>query len=505
MTRQDPSADVASAPADPSPPPAGADGREPARDDRDGFDWLSGFVDRPAFFAKCVLPLTLALSLATLIWALPQDLSADGRVVLIVLVLAIIGWTMTSLGDSTVAVAAVSALAVLGAVESDDLYRSLGHELIWLLIAAFLIAAVLRAGGLIEPLVLSVAGGTASVSRLFHGLTASIAMTALVIPSTSARAALLLPVFLVLAAQVRSRPIVRALALLFPTVILLSASGSLIGAGAHILAAEVVAEHGGESLDYLGWMKLAMPIALVSSFAATAIILRCFLSPALRRHSVRLSQAPKLPQGWRPRVILAVLLLTVATWIAQPLHGLGMGVVGLAGAFVMLKLAGPFLKTKDAFKSVEVELILFLAVTFTLADAMTKADVDEWLAASFKAVVPGLAKVHDAFVLAAMALIALLSHLVITSRTARAAVLIPSFVLPLAELGGDITTLVMVTIVGTGLCQTMSASAKPVAIFSNAPIPTYAPADLLRLSLALLPLMFILIMAFALVVWPALQ
>ncbi|OYW52957.1 MAG: hypothetical protein B7Y80_17870 [Hyphomicrobium sp. 32-62-53] len=481
---------------------AGLDGINGAEE---RFDWLPAFAQRPDFFQKFVAPLTLAASLATLIWWLPQDLSADGRIVLIVLVLAMIGWTMTSLGDSTVAVTAMIALTLFGAVESKDLYQSLGHELIWLLIAAFLMAAVLRSAGLIEPLVLSVTGQAVAVSRLFYGLTASIAVTALVMPSTSARAALLLPVFLVLATQVRSRPIIRALALLFPTIILLSASGSLIGAGAHILAAEVIAGKADHKLDYLGWMSLAMPIALLSSFAATAIILHSFLSPQIRRRRMQLSAPPKLPKGWRPRALLAVLILTVALWIAQSVHGLGMGVVALAGAFAMLKLAAPFLKMKDAFKSVEVELILFLAVTFTLADAMTEADVDEWLAAGFKAIVPGLAKVHDGFVIAAMTLVALLSHLIITSRTARAAVLIPSFVLPLAELGGDITTLVMVTIVGTGLCQTMSASAKPVAIFSNAPIPTYASGDLLRLSLMLLPMMFGLIMAFALGVWPSMD
>ncbi|MDX2307121.1 MAG: anion permease [Hyphomicrobium sp.] len=495
---------VSSAPSDASAVPSVASsGKNVTHNGSGADDWLNMLAQHAAQASNFVVPLTLALSLSILIWALPQELSVEGRKVLIVLALAIIGWTMTSLGDSTVAIAAVIALAVSGTIESDDLYQSLGHELIWLLIAAFLIAAVLRSGGLIEPLVLAMTGSFVSVPRLFYGLTASISATALVIPSTSARAALLLPVFLVLAHQIRSRPIVRALALLFPTVILLSASGSLIGAGAHVLAAEVMANDGGRTVGYLGWMMLAMPIALLSSFAATSIILNGFLSPALRTRQLRLARPPSIPKSWQHRAILVVLLSTICLWILQPWHGLGLGVVALASAFVLLKLSQTFLKPKDAFKAVEIELILFLAATFTLADAMTDADVDEWLAASFKSVVPGLANWHEGLVIAAMAIIALLAHLVITSRTARAAVLIPSCVLPLVELGGDITTLVMVTMVGTGLCQTMSASAKPVAIFSNAPIPTYTSGDLMRLSAGLMPMMFVLIMVFALFVWPA--
>ncbi len=433
---------------------------------------------------------------------MPGELSRDGRIVLAVLGLSIIGWTMTRIGDTAVAVAAVVGLSASGVIESADLYRSLGHELIWLLLAAFLIAAVLRASGVIEPLLMSVAGQNVSVSRLFYALTGAIAATALIIPSTSARAALLLPVFLTLTAQARSRPLTRALALLFPTVILLSASGSLIGAGAHILAADVMREKGGGAVNYVGWLVLAMPFALISSFAATAIILHTFLSPALRARRVRLSNVDALPKDWRTRAILVTVATTLVLWLTQTTHGLGMGLVALAGAFVMLKLAGPVIKSKDAFKAVEVELIVFLAATFTIADAMMKADVDDWLAASFKAAVPSLAEGNSAVVIAAVAIIALLSHLVITSRTARAAVLLPSIVLPLANQGADVTTLVLVTIAGTGLCQTMAVSAKPVAIFANAPVPTYSSADLARLSAFLLPMMFVLIMAFALFVWP---
>lgn len=459
------------------------------------------FKDR-GFLLKSVLPAMIALFLIALVWTVPQDLSDKGRIVVSVLILAIAGWTMTKIGDTIIAVAAVVTLIAADVIDSDVLYTSLGHELIWLLLAAFVIAAVFRASGLVEPLLLSGLGTSISVTRLFYSLTAAIAATALFIPSTSARAALLLPVFLELASRVRSRPIIRALALLFPTIILLSASGSLIGAGAHILAADVLAEKADRSVDYVGWLGLAMPMALLSSFVAATIILHAFLSPPLRRRRLSMTSPSRLPRDGRSYAIIATLVVTVLLWMTEPWHGVGMGVVALAGACVMLKVAGPLLRVKDAFKTVEVELIVFLAVTFTFAEAITKADVDDWLAHYFKSAVPGLFSAGEGWLMAAVALIALLSHLIITSRTARAAVLIPAIVLPLGELGADMTTLVMVTIVGTGLCQTMSASAKPVAIFSNAPIATYNSGNLLGLSMLLLPMMFALIMAFALFVWP---
>jgi hypothetical protein len=45
------------------------------------------------------------------------------------------------------------------------------------------------------------------------------------------------------------------------------------------------------------------------------------------------------------------------------------------------------------------------------------------------------------------------------------------------------------------------ASAKPVALFAMTERPTYTSGDLLRLSAALLPIQFALLMLFALAVW----
>jgi di/tricarboxylate transporter len=101
-----------------------------------------------------------------------------------------------------------------------------------------------------------------------------------------------------------------------------------------------------------------------------------------------------------------------------------------------------------------------------------------------------------------VALASLLAHLVIASRTARVTVLVPALALPLAGLGHDPKLLILVTVMGTGFCQTLAASAKPVALFAMTERPTFTSADLARLSAALLPALFALLMLFALAVWP---
>jgi sodium-dependent dicarboxylate transporter 2/3/5 len=442
-----------------------------------------------------------AIGLTAAIWLLPQSLSRDGRIALTVLALAVIGWITTRLGDALVGLAAALALAATGVLGTDTLFGMLGHELIWLLVAAFIISAVLRASGLIERVAFAVIRWAGTVRRLFLGLTGVIAATAFVIPSTSGRAALMLPVFLALADRIAGERIVRALALLFPTIILLSAAGSLAGAGAHIVAVEFMARSAHEPIDYIGWMANGLPFALVSSALAGGVILRLFLTAeeASRQLDLGPLRRPRLTR--RQLGVASIVLLTMGLWMAVPAHGLSLALTALIGTVALLLPGVAPLSPRDAFKAVDVELLVFLAATLAMAEALARSGADRWLAQGVVEMMPAPVGRSTPLVVAAMALVSLLAHLVITSRTARAAVLIPTLALPVAGLGHDPKLLILVTVMGSGFCQTLTASAKPVAVFANAGRPTFTSADLLRLSGALLPVMLGLLVLFALLVW----
>jgi sodium-dependent dicarboxylate transporter 2/3/5 len=439
--------------------------------------------------------------LAATVWLVPDDLSRDGRITLIVLMLALIGWSVTRVGDTLIGLAAALALAAAGVLSTEKMFGALGHDLIWLLVAAFIISAVLRASGLLERLVFAVLHRLVTVRRLFLGLTGVIAATAFVIPSTSGRAALLLPVFVAVAERIDSERIVRALALLFPTIILLSAAGSLIGAGAHIVAADFIERTTSERIDYLGWLVMALPFALVSSALAVLTILRLFLTSEEASRHIHIASVRRERLTRQELAIASIVLVTVGLWMALPLHGLSVALIALIGA-LSLQLPGVTpLAPREAFKAVNVELIVFLAATFAIAEALSQSGADRWLAQGIVQMLPISVGRSTPFIVALVALVSLLAHLVIASRTARATVLIPALALPLAGLGHDPKLLILVTVMGTGFCQTLAASAKPVALFAHTERPTYAPGDLLRLSAVLLPMLFALLMLFALAVW----
>jgi di/tricarboxylate transporter len=167
---------------------------------------------------------------------------------------------------------------------------------------------------------------------------------------------------------------------------------------------------------------------------------------------------------------------------------------------------------KAALKGVEWSLILFLAATLTLGHALLTSGAAEWIATQALAAVPAAVRQQPTLLLGAVVLVAMLSHLLITSRSARAAVLIPTLALPLAVQPTQAAHLILVVTIASGFCQTLMVSAKPVALYAHGTArvgddsadhaAAFGEADLLRLSLALMPVFALLVLAVVLWLWP---
>jgi len=394
---------------------------------------------------------------------------------------------------------ACAALVLAGALPATAVPALLGEPLLWLLLCAFVLAAVLQGSGLAERLALRLVAGAGSLSALCWRLTAFIAATAFVIPSTSARAALLLPVFAELARALAAPRPVRALALLFPSVILLSAGASLTGAGAHLVASDVIAGLGGAPIGFARWAWLASPFALSASAGATWLILHLFLRADERRGVPTLPAPPRTPLTRAQRAIGAVTALTVALWLAGPWFGLPPLAVAFAGALAATCPALTGASLPQALRRVDWRLLGLLAAIMLIAEAMLAGGAaDRWLAGGVAVLWPAGAGPRTALALAA--LLAVLSHLAVASRTARAMLLMPAVALPLAGSGADAALLVFVCVQGSGFCQSFAWCAKPVAIFARQ--GAFGPADLLRLAAPLALGVTGLLVLFALAVWP---
>jgi sodium-dependent dicarboxylate transporter 2/3/5 len=431
------------------------------------------------------------------------ELDTSARRALQVFGIAIVGWTLTRLDDVFVALVAAIAMALFVVGRPDDLFAALGNKSVWLLMAAFILAEAFRVSGLADLLARRVTAKAHTLRRLFYSLTAVMIASAFVIPSTTGRAAALLPVFTNVATTMTGARTRVAFALLFPTGILLGTFGSLVGAGAHVAAVEILSTMTGRTISFAYWTLLALPLAAVTSFLAAEIILRLFLTGNERNTPIApLAVAPTDVRVLR-RPVLLVAAAVLTGWMTKSWHGIDETLVALAGAlFVTAPVIG-VVRFKDALRAVDWGLLIFLAATVFLAQALINSKVAEQLLQGPFAVLSNT-NAPPLVVAGAVALLGIALHLVVHSRTARVAVLLPPILLLAVQAGLDPLAVMLVTVASTGFCQTLMVSAKPVIVFGKIEGVTYTQRDLLCLSAVIAPLHLALILVFAGFVWPSL-
>ncbi|MBV1958410.1 MULTISPECIES: SLC13 family permease [Streptomyces] len=452
-----------------------------------------------------------ALSVCALLLVPGQfpGLTGEGRLTLGVFVLATAAWIAGPVDDTYVALGAGLALTVTGVISSDALFGTLGDDTVWLLICAFVLAAAVGRTGLAGRAAAFLVSGARSVRQLVHLTTAALVVTAFAVPATSGRAALALPVFLALAKVLSDRRrVVVMLALLFPTVILLSAVATLIGAGAHLITVSVLWEATGERIGFTEWLLLGLPLAIASSHLAAEAVLLTTTRRADRKGPVRIgaddiqqhSDSPVTGPLSPAEARCALLLTTVVVlWCSEPLHRVPPAVVALIGAVVAASPALGTVRMKDALRTVPWSLLLFMAATMAMGIALADSGAARWLVGGVPLDVPPWA------FLAVVIGVSTAAHLVLQSRSARSSVLVPLVVAAAAGAGVNPVAAALASTAAAGFCHTLPASAKPVTLFAGIPdTPTYTPRDLLRLSALLAPLTALLVLAFALAVWPLL-
>lgn len=462
---------------------------------------------QPSGLRRSIGPALVGVALAT-VWVAPGAPLA-ARLTLTVFVAAIVAWTATDLDDTLIALGAAAAATLVSAGgDMTEFHASLGSATVWLLIASFVIAAAVQASGLATIVVSAMLRRATTVSSLFWRITGAIGLLTFAIPATSGRAALALPVFVALHGQFHDARIRRGLALLFPSVILLSASASLLGAGAHLVAMDLVGAAGGEELGFVRWAVLAVPFTALSCAAGTTAILHLFLDAELRRRPIDgPATAPVMASSSTVsmRRVAIVMAVVLTAWCTTSLHGLEPSLVAVLGAVAVCAPGRGGMRIGDAIDGVPWSLVLFLAATTALGAALLSSGAADWLGGSALRHVQHL---PTAVVVTGVVATSLLAHLVIGSRSARASVLVPLVIVLATASGLDLTALVFASSIAAGYCLTLTISAKPVAMFQR-PFGrdgehAYRAADLLRLSAVLVPVHLVLLVVFSLVIWPGL-
>jgi len=448
------------------------------------FRWVIGA-------APC-LALIVALAVAVM---LPGGLPGPGRAALFCFGVTVILWTLTSFNATYVALAGVVLLILTGGAEEEELFEALESNVIWLMIGAFILGGAIQSVGLAARLTRFIASHAKTTGQLFWLMTSALWPLAFLIPSTSGRAAVALPIFQSLSASL-SRPATRALALLIPTIILVTTVVSLIGAGSHLIANDLLNRIADQRISFSQWLLWGLPFGLVAGYAACFMVLRLFLSPAERMKPLSVTKTETLPFTGREWTTLAITVGMLAGWLADPWHHFEIATISVIGALALTAPKIGVLNWREGVKAVSWDLIVFVGAALVMGEALVDTGAAGWIVDKLFAA-SGLREARSSLLaLAGLSLITLTAHIYMTSHAARAAALIPPLLYLAGPIGLNPVAVMFIATVGMNYCLTFPVSSKALLVFYEIDADTFHATDLLRLSAILIIMHVALIVAF---------
>ncbi len=319
----------------------------------------------------------------------PIAFSRDNALMLGIFAAALILWITESIPNYLTSLIIIVALVLTGVLPEKKAYAQLGHPVMWLNIMSFVLASMLVTTGVAKRFALwfILRFGKNASAVFISFMIINIVLSAF-ISATTAKAAILLPIFMVIAAIYGARGgsnknnFGRSIVLQNLFYINIGASGFLTGSGANLLAGALIAGAIGGSVFFSDWMMAMFPVMLCLMVIGYLLALRVFfpLSPEERLPRIeggmeRLKHEYTLLGKLRFQEVKAVIifLLILGFWATDKFHGISPTAVAFVGAIVALLPRIGILKWNEV--DVPWHLMLFSAGAYALGTGFEVTDL----------------------------------------------------------------------------------------------------------------------------------
>ena len=306
----------------------------------------------------------------------------------------------------------------------------------------------------------------------------------------------MIPVFRSIANAANDTRITRAIALLMPTIILVSTIGSLIGAGSHLIANDLLSQIADVHISFAQWVLYGMPFGIVASYASCWVIMRLFLDKNRLQRQLQLPASGNKALSKSESQTLIIVAVMVMLWLTESWHGLEIATVTVVGALVLTAPSIGVLSWKNGLKAVSWNLVIFVGAALVLGKALIESGAAQWIIDRLFAISGIVNTESHLLILLVLTLISLTSHIYMTSHTARAVALVPAMLYLASSLKLNPTAVLFLSTVGMDYCLTFPVSSKALLMFQELEGETYKGTDLLRLSSVMLLVHLALILIF---------
>ncbi len=319
----------------------------------------------------------------------PEVFSAKNVSMLAVFVGAIILWITEAVPNYLTSLMLIIGLVLTGVITEVDAYHQLGHKIMWLNILSFILASMLVKTGAAKRFALwfIVKFGKKSSSIFISFIAINIILSAF-ISATTAKAAILLPIFMVVAAVYGARGgqsknnFGRNIVLQNLFQINIAAGAFVTGSGANLLAAALISGAIGSDIFFTDWMVVAFPIAMGMLFIGWIVGTRIIFPlkpeervPQIEGGMERLKEELKKMGKVNFHEIKSVLIFVTVLllWVTDRYHGVSATAVAFLGAVVALTPGIGVVKWNDV--DIPWHLLLFSAGAYTLGAGFKATDL----------------------------------------------------------------------------------------------------------------------------------
>lgn len=318
---------------------------------------------------------------------------AANRYLFALFAMALVLWITEAIPNYLTSLILIVSLVLTGVLEEESAYAQLGHPVMWLNIMSFVLASMLVTTGVAKRFALwfIVKFGKNATTVFISFIIINTILSAF-ISATTAKAAILLPIFMVVAAIYGARPgngrnnFGRNLVLQNLFCINIGASGFLTGSGANLLGASLIAGAIGSQIFYSEWLIAAFPVAI------GLMVLGWWIGSRIVFPLSKEEQLPQIEGGMerlkeelkklgpmsgleiRSLVLFGLILLF---WATDKFHGISPTAVSFVGAIIALLPRVGIVKWNDV--DIPWHLLLFSAGAYTLGEAFKVTDLPSTL------------------------------------------------------------------------------------------------------------------------------
>ena len=415
----------------------------------------------------------IAVFFLILFLKLPETVTPEAQKSMALFAFALIMWIARPIPIYLTSIILILLLPLIGAVEDQEIvFGALGFDIIWLMVSAFVLTSAMSATNLGKRIALYLTTKFAKTpTQVLVVFVIVNYILAFFVPSTTARASLIVPIALIILEIYKAVPgksnFGRLLMLqgvqnnAFATSVVMTATS------AQVLAIGFINEQAGGDVGYMEWLLGSLPQAIITTVIAFIVGMCLYkykdemtggAAETLKKQLEELG-----PISVREKKALFIFLLTLFLWATGDYQEAWFGFeisteqTAVLGMLLCLLPGIGVISWKEA--NIKWDLMIFSAGAYAVGNAVDDSGAASWLIGNLVEAI-GLDRMNPSLVAVILIFITVFSHMIFTSKTVRTTILIPAVITLAQGLGIDPVPLALVCAFGISTTITLPPHSK---------------------------------------------